>query len=143
MFCSVGALAVLHLCSINRNEAVGQNIKMKKLTLSSIALLLLTASCKTLTSTTYIKSYDAFILGNNKHGEFSVKLKNVSANDLELWRAPIEGGLHSPITVKPNETVKINVEKNTALKIENKNKEQATVELLVKGDTGLSMGYKN
>ena len=116
---------------------------MKKLILSSIVLLLLSASCRTLTSTTSIKSYDAFILGNNQHGAFSVKLKNVSANNLELWRAPIEGGQHSPLTVKPNETVKLKVEKNTALKIENKNKEQATVELLVKGDTGLSMGYKN
>ena len=116
---------------------------MKNLILSAVALLLLSASCRTLGSTTYIKSYDAFILGNNKHGAFSVKLKNVSANDLELWRAPIEGGQHSPLTVKPNETVKVSVEKNTALKIENKNNEQATVELLVKGDTGLSMGYKN
>ena len=119
------------------------NNKMKNLILSAVALLLLSASCRTLGSTTYIKSYDAFILGNNKHGAFSVKLKNVSANDLELWRAPIEGGQHSRLTVKPNETVKLKVEKNTALKIENKNNEQATVELLVKGDTGLSMGYKN
>ena len=116
---------------------------MKKLILSSIALILVGASCKTLTSTTYIKSNDAFILGNNEHGEFSVRLKNVSPNDLELWRTPIEGGKHSPLKVKPNETVKVSVEKNTALRIENKTNEAATVELLVKGDTGLSMGYKN
>jgi hypothetical protein len=35
------------------------------------------------------------------------------------------------------------VDKNTALHIENKSNEQVAVELLVKGDTGLSMGYKN
>jgi hypothetical protein len=34
------------------------------------------------------------------------------------------------------------VEENTALRINNNSNEQATVELLVKGDTGLSMGYK-
>ncbi len=116
---------------------------MKKLFLTSVAFTLFFTSCRSLTSTTYIKGNDAFILGNNKHEEFSVRLKNVSKSNLELWRTPIDGGKHSPVTVKPNETVKVNVEKNTALKIENKTNEQATVELLVKGDTGLSMGYKN
>ena len=116
---------------------------MKSLSFTLIALALLSTSCRTLTSTTYIKANDSFILGNNEHGSFSVKLKNASTNDLELWRAPIDGGRHSPVTVKPNETVKVSVEKNTALRIENNTKEQATVELLVKGDTGLSMGYKN
>ncbi len=116
---------------------------MKKLLLTSLAFTLFFTSCRSLTSTTYIKGNDAFILGNNKHGEFSVKLRNASTTNLELWRTPIDGGQHSPLTVKPNETVKVNVEKNTALRIENKANEQATVELLVKGDTGLLMGYKN
>lgn len=115
----------------------------KSLFIPLAALFFFTTSCKTLTSTTYIKANDAFILGDNPHREFSVRLKNVSSKNVELWRTPIEGGKHSPVTVKPNETVKVNVEKNTALRIENKNDEQATVELLVKGDTGLSMGYKN
>ena len=116
---------------------------MKKLFLTSIAFTLFLTSCRSLGSTTYIKGNDAFILGNNKLGAFSVRLKNASKSNLELWRTPIDGGQHSPVTVKPNETVKLNVEKNTALKIENKTNEQATVELLVKGDIGLSMGYKN
>jgi hypothetical protein len=116
---------------------------MKKLILTSLAFTLFLTSCRSLTSTTYIKGNDAFILGNNKHGAFSVRLKNVSTSNLELWRTPIDGGQHSPLTIKPNETIKVNVEKNTALRIENKADEQATVELLVKGDTGLSMEYKN
>lgn len=116
---------------------------MKKLLLTSLAFTLFFSSCKSLTSTTYIKSKESFVVGNNVHGEFSVRLKNASTNNLEIWRTPIDGGKHSPVTVKPNETVKVNVEKNTALRIENKANEQAVVELLVKGDTGLSMGYKN
>ncbi|MEI7581417.1 hypothetical protein [Runella sp.] len=108
-----------------------------------ITLAFVTTSCRTLTSTTYIKAQDSFILGNNEHGSYSVKLKNVSANEVQLWKAPIGGGQHSPMTVKPNETIKTNVDKNTALHIENKSNEQVAVELLVKGDTGLSMGYKN
>jgi LEA14-like dessication related protein len=106
------------------------------------ALMLILNSCS-LTSTTYIQANDAFVLGNNQHGRFSVKLKNLAVNDLILWKAPIDGGQHSPITVKPNETVKVKVERNTAVKIENNNPAEATVELIVKGDTGLSMGYKN
>lgn len=116
---------------------------MKKIFLSSIAFALFLTSCRSLTSTTYIKGNDAFILGNNKHGEFSVKLKNASKANIELWRTQIDGGKHSPLTIKPNETVKVNVEKNTALRIENRASAPATVELLVKGDTGLSMAYEN
>ena len=57
-------------------------------------------------------------------------------------RAPITGGNHSYVTVKPTETVKVNVEANTALIIENKSNDTASVDLYIKGDTGLSMGYK-
>ncbi|CAH0996872.1 hypothetical protein EMA8858_03007 [Emticicia aquatica] len=116
---------------------------MKKLLLTSLAFTLFFTSCKSLSSTTYIKAKESFVLGNNKHGKFSVRLKNTSTSNLEIWKIPIDGGKHSPVTVKPNEIVKVNVEKNTALRIENKANEQAVVELLVKGDTGLSMGYKN
>lgn len=116
---------------------------MKKLFLTSVALTLFFTSCRSLTSTTYIKGNDAFVLGNNEHGKYSVKLKNASKSNLVLWKAPIDGGQHSPVIVEPNKTIKLNVGKNTALKIENKTDVQATVELLVKGDTGLAMGYKN
>jgi hypothetical protein len=108
-----------------------------------ITVAFVSSSCRTLSSTTYIKAQDSFVLGNNEHGRYSVKLKNVSGAEVQLWKAPIGGGQHSPVTVKPNETLKTRVDKNTALRIENKSNEQVAVELLVKGDTGLSMGYKN
>lgn len=116
---------------------------MKRVFASLITLAVISTSCTSLRSTTYIKAQDSFILGNNEHGKFSVKLKNASAADLELWEAPVGGGRHSQVIVKPNETVKVSVDKNTALRIENTANAAATVELLVKGDTGLSMGYKN
>ena len=116
---------------------------MKKLLLSYLTITLISTSCSTLKSTTYIKANEAFVLGNNKHGEFHVKLKNASSNILELWEAPIDGGRHSQLIIKPNETIKVKVEKNTALRINNNNTKEAKIELFVKGDTGLSMGYKN
>lgn len=117
---------------------------MKKVLASFIIFAVIGTSCTSLRSTTYIKAQDSFILGNNEHGQFSVKLKNASTSNVEVWEAPINGGRHSQVIVKPNETVKVKVDKNTALRIENKSSEnQAAVELHVKGDTGLSMGYKN
>lgn len=96
-----------------------------------------------LTSTTTIKAKDAFILGNNEHGKFSARLKNISKSEITVWKCPINGGRHSPSVVKPNETIKVNVDRNTALKIENESNETVDVQLFVQGDTGLSMGYKN
>jgi len=117
---------------------------MKKI-ISIYAAVILITSCsmfKTVTSNTIITPQNSFVLGNNKHGSFTVKLKNVSNNEVVLHRAPITGGNHSYVTVKPTETVKVDVESNTALIIENKSNDTASVDLYIKGDTGLSMGYK-
>jgi hypothetical protein len=116
---------------------------MKKLLLCYLTITLILTSCRTLKSTTYIKANEAFVLGNNKHQAFNVKLKNASLNNLEVLEIPIAGGQHSLFIIKPNETKKVNVEKDTALRISNNNNSPASIELLVKGDIGLSMGYKN
>lgn len=118
---------------------------MKKV-ITTLVLALTLASCSvfsSLTSNTSIKPNESFVLGNNEHGTFKVKLKNVSNHDLQILMAPIAGGSHSPITVSPNETVTVKADRNTALVIENKSNEGASVNLYVTGDTGLSMGYQN
>jgi hypothetical protein len=115
--------------------------------LAFAACLLLTA-CQylpfsQLTSTTTIGGNDAFLLGNNPHGSFTVSLKNLGETDVKIWRCPIDGGQHSPVQVKPYEQLSVRVEKNTALRIENASAKSVDVLLKVKGDTGLSMGYQN
>ncbi len=113
--------------------------------ISIFALVMAISSCsmfKSVTSNTTITPQNSFVLGNNEHGSFSLKLKNVSKNDVVLHRSPIAGGNHSFVTVQPNETVKVTVEENTALVIENNTNDTASVDLVIKGDTGLSMGYK-
>ena len=110
------------------------------------ATLFLVTSCgafDSLSSNTTIKANESFVLGNNEHGTFKVKLKNVSNHDLKIIIAPIDGGTHSPIIVSPNETISVKAESNSALVIENKSNESASVNLYVTGDTGLSMEYKN
>lgn len=116
-----------------------------KTIITTLVLGILLTSCSifsSLNSNTSIKPNDSFILGNNEHGTFKVKLKNVSNHELKIFMAPIAGGTHSPVMVKPNETLTVKAERNTALVIENKSDEAASVDLYVTGDTELSMGYK-
>jgi hypothetical protein len=114
--------------------------------ITTLLFSLMLASCSvfgSLTSNTTIQPNDSFILGNNEHGSFKVKLKNVSTHSLKVFMAPIVGGTHSPVMVNPNESITVKTDRNTALIIENKSNEVASVDLYVTGDTGLSMGYKN
>ena len=94
-------------------------------------------------STTYIKANDEFILGNNVHGKFYASVTNTSNFEVTIWQYPNGGGRHSPITLKPSMSVKITVDKNTSLRFENHSNEEVAIKLIVKGDIGLSMGYKN
>ncbi len=110
------------------------------------ATLLLTTSCGvfgSLNSNTSIKPKESFVLGNNNHGSFKTYLKNEGVTVLKIYKAPIAGGTHSPQLVKPQETIFVKTEKNTALIIENTGNEYASVTLKVKGDLNLGMTYKN
>ena len=111
--------------------------------LFTILLAGILLSACTLHSTTTIQAKDAFILGNNKHGRFSASVTNISTSPLTVWQYPIDGGRHSPLTLQPAANVKVRVDRNTALRIENPSEKSVDVQLVVKGDVGLSMGYKN
>lgn len=116
---------------------------MKNLITVCLAFAIAATSCRSLTSNTIIKPKDSFVLGNNEHGSFQAKLKNVSTNDLTVYLAPIKGSTHSSKIVKPNQSISVKVEKNTALVVSNNSNQTTSVDLKVVGDTGLSMGYKN
>lgn len=103
-------------------------------------ILILGASCS-IHSTTTIKSKEQFLLGNNPHRSFRVKLKNISGSEIEVHRAPIDGGRHSGQVIASGETIRVRVESNTALVISNNTTDEVSVQLTVRGDTGLSMGY--
>lgn len=116
---------------------------MKNLIIVCLSFAIAATSCRSLTSNTTIKPKDSFVLGNNEHDAFKVKLKNVSATNLTVYLAPIEGGTHSPQVVKPSQSVSVKVAKNTALVVSNNSNQTTSVDLKVEGDTHLSMGYKN
>ncbi|MBC7606402.1 MAG: hypothetical protein H7199_05555 [Burkholderiales bacterium] len=117
-----------------------------KIVISSLLVGLMLACCSTfsaLNSNTSIKPNDSFLLGNNEHGKFHVKLKNMSNHAIDIYLAPITGGTYSRQTVQVNQEITTSVEKNTAMVIENKSAEYASVDLKVTGDLGLAMTYKN
>lgn len=114
-------------------------------TIATLFIALSISSCSvfsSLNSNTSIKPKESFVLGNNKHGSFKTHLKNEGVTTLKIYQAPIDGGTHSPVLVKPQETAFVKTEKNTALIIENTGDEYASVTLKVKGDLNLGMNYK-
>ena len=90
-----------------------------------------------------IKANDTFILGNNENGKFYVYVTNTSNYEITIWQYPLTGGRHSPLILKGLSSAKILVDKNTSLRFVNTASEEVAVKLKVKGDLGLSMGYKN
>jgi hypothetical protein len=108
-----------------------------------LTLASLFSACRSIHSITNIGANDSFVLGNNPHGYFNVKLKNLSAHSITVYQKTLTDSLHSFSVIKPKETVHVYADKNTALIIENKSEEQASVKLDVGGDVKLSMGYKD
>ena len=72
-----------------------------------------------------------------------MRLKNISNTEITIWQVPIAGGQHSPLKLGSQQKASLKVDRNTALRIENPSSAQIAVELIVTGDIGLSMGYKN
>lgn len=116
---------------------------MKQLCTILAAVVLTTLSCKSVYSTTSIEPKKTFVLGDNDHEAFEVSLKNISKEDLELSQMP-NGGTKTFIqTLNPYKSITLKIEKNTALYIENKGENKASVELNPKSSSRLSMGYKD
>jgi hypothetical protein len=135
--------AIEAICSCQSTITNQKNNIMKIAIIAIAALVSLAAACGNLKSVTTIKPNDSFVLGDNEHGSFKVRVKNISAKAIDVYRAPIAGGKHSRQTINPNQTVTVKVERNTALVFENANSDTANVQLKVTGDIGLSMNYKN
>jgi hypothetical protein len=100
------------------------------------------SSCSSLTSVTTISANNSFVLGNNEHGYFNEKVKNLFGRSLTLYQKTLSDSVHSVTILKPSETLHVYADRNTALIVENKSNRQAQVKLYLEGDTNLSMGYK-
>jgi len=82
--------------------------------ITCLATLLLASSCSvfgSLNSNTSIKPNETFVLGKNQHNAFKTYLKNEGTTTLKIYQAPINGGTHSPVVIKPKETATIKTAK--------------------------------
>jgi uncharacterized protein YcfL len=116
---------------------------MKNALFVILAISFLAVSCRSLTSVTTIKGKQSFVLGNNPHGGYSVKLRNTAQQDLTIMQSDLDGKVKSTTVAKSNERLNLQVAPNTALWIQNAANTPADVELKIVGVPKLSMGYKN
>jgi hypothetical protein len=105
-------------------------------------LLLFVTSCSSLNSVTSIKPNDSFVLGNNEHGPFSVRMRNLSTGPVTVFQREQNGKTTASQTIAINESVSVKVPAKAALVVSNPANNTASVKLKVKGDKGLSMQYK-
>jgi hypothetical protein len=106
-----------------------------------LCLVLILNSCAHIKSNLYINPEDSFVLGKNEHGPFKVNLTNYSKNPLEVRQASLQDEQISITRVYPNQKVRVTVQKNCALILQNTSKDTARAEVKITGDTGLSMQY--
>lgn len=116
---------------------------MNKLLIALITIALTASSCKTVYSTTSIEPNKSFVLGDNEHDAFEVTIKNISKENLELSIMLNVGSKKLIQILNPDSNATINIEKNTALYIGNKSNNKVSVELNLKSNSHLSMGYRD
>ncbi|MBC8110562.1 MAG: hypothetical protein H7Y04_05830 [Verrucomicrobia bacterium] len=121
---------------------------MKNLTLIVVALVLFIAACRSITShrissITYIEPNKSFELGKGKHGAYTADVKNAGNTEVEVITETIEGVQTSLGTLKPQQKNVYFVEKDTKVYFKNMGIKNATLDLWLKGESGLSMGYQD
>ena len=114
---------------------------MKHLFFCAVLLCSLQAY-STLSSTTYIDSQKSFVLGENEHRAYTASVKNVGDTDIEVVQLNAKGVATSLGILKNNEKQNYAVVRNATIKFENKGTEQGVIKIFARGDTNLSMGYK-
>lgn len=100
------------------------------------------AACS-LTSNTVIGPKKEFELGDGTHGSFTAAIKNVSDATVEIYRQPLGGVQEKVISLAPGDKTTVTIAANTKAIFKNLSNGQASLNLKVTGDTGLSMGGPN
>ena len=96
-----------------------------------------------LTSTTTIEPNKSFVLGEGKHGSYNAKLVNKGDVDIEVFTESETEPRKSVGVLKPKDKNQFAISKNTKVIFKNLGAKTAVLGIVLSGDTGLSMGYKN
>lgn len=116
---------------------------MSKLLAILTVTALIVSSCKTVYSTTSIEPNKSFVLGENDHDAFEVSVKNISREDIKISKMPKGGTKESVQILYPDKKASIKIERNTALYLDNNSNKNVSVEIVLKSNSNLSMGYKD
>jgi hypothetical protein len=95
-----------------------------------------------LTSQTTIGANESFVLGEGQHGSYNVRLRNKTRQTLTITQTQIDGTVIKTVSAPYNEWLSLDIAGDTAIRISNTSNRAAAVDLIVKGDTNLSMGYQ-
>lgn len=94
-------------------------------------------------STTYIDPNKSFMLGQGKHQGYSADIRNAGQNGVEVFTIAETGDSTSLGVLRPNEKKNYAVPANTLVRFKNLSSVLgATIQIELRGDTNLSMGYK-
>ena len=119
---------------------------MKKLFFFAVIIAAITfESCSIfgkLTSSTTIEPQKSFVLGQGKHGSYNAKIKNSGKGDIEVIVVKNGGVATSLGVLKPNEKGEYPVASNTEVRFKNLGSDTGEIQILLTGDTNLSMGYR-
>jgi len=116
--------------------------RMNLVKIASLLFLGWLSACATLNSTTYIDPQKSFVLGEGAHGGYTAEIKNSGSDPIEVFFANgtvrksagiLKSGQHGKYRVSSNSVVQI-VNMSVA--------DQSIVKIRVKGDTDLSMQFK-
>ena len=106
------------------------------------ALLVGLSACRSLTSVTYIKRGESFVLGDNPHGNYSITARNQDAAPVEVFRTGADGAKVSLGVLTTGKSTQVDVPANTTVILKNLGDAPAAVGIKITGDTGLGMGYQ-
>jgi hypothetical protein len=113
------------------------------LAVAAIVSLFVISQLDTLTSSTTIDPGRTFEVGEEKHGAFTVDVRNTCKQPIGVSRATIDGNETQLATVASGKSKTFSIPQDTKAMFANRSKITCIIELTLSGDTDLSMGGKN
>ena len=96
-----------------------------------------------LTSGTQIGPKKEFELGDGRHGAFTASIKNDGNTTVDIYEQPLGGEAKKIASLTPGQKITVVIAADTKAIFKNMENNQASLQLKVTGDTGLSMGGPN
>jgi hypothetical protein len=93
-------------------------------------------------SQTFIEPQQSFVLGEGTHGAFKATVKNTGTESVEISKQSVNGNRSTIAVLAPGAATRVRIADNTKVIFKNTGASKATLNLLVSGDTGLSMATK-